>query len=425
MSTVIKYRWELIQNAENNLALNSAYLSRCVENNRKLYFFGGKNGKEIRTSETVSFDPTSLKWTKLSSHPEGVSVATLISFDNKILCVGGLKNDKTTNLVYEYNIDNDAWVKKANFPANIRYASGIYHNGLIYIAGGMMYSTGVFNTLYAYDPIDNSWSKKANMPIASGVSINMHLYNDAFYHFGQMTYYDSPIYKFSDANQKYQISTNTWAKVNGPTMNCNPWREFQKENIVYILVSDSEIIEYNLETETYESYLIENPMPLWGAGFNGTFYGSFASMSDKNTYKLVLATPSVKEHSITVEYVDQNDKRLQADATYYVSEGENITIDSGTITNYLCIGYRLDGGEVVLNNEVMLQNILENHLITFIYKSIEPESPTYEPVKGCANVKVEINGCSNNALVKKICQIIDISECDCTCDCACSSEHIK
>lgn len=45
------------------------------------------------------------------------------------------------------------------------------------------------------------------------------------------------------------------------------------------------------------------------------------------------------------------------------------------------------------------------------------------PVHGCANVEIKITGCSNNAMIKRISQVIDESECECDCDCSCNSDH--
>jgi len=126
------------------------------------------------------YNPVSNSWKKITeipSIPRG-KVASFIIGSKIYLCCGTigdiLSEQDILPDVWEYDLDKDTWIRKADFSGIKRYSAfGFSLNGKGYIGAGCK-SYGYYNILtdvWQYDPVNDSWVLIGNIPEIAGIYI--------------------------------------------------------------------------------------------------------------------------------------------------------------------------------------------------------------------------------------------------------------
>lgn len=123
------------------------------------------------------YDPTKDTFTQKASFPKPVA-AFPISFtannkgyvlfvDDHYSTAGGIWINDTINELWEYNPENDAWIRKADFPGFKRSnGTALSINDKGYILGGVYWKDSwdyYPQDVWEFDPLVNTWTQKAEL----------------------------------------------------------------------------------------------------------------------------------------------------------------------------------------------------------------------------------------------------------------------
>jgi len=138
--------------------------------NEKIYAIGGRTGS-LGTGADIGFtganeeyNPTTDKWTFKMPMPTPRAYLAVVSYENKIYCIGGVNVENGeyaalgTNEVYDPA--TDTWETKASLPKPKLGVTASVVSGKIFVVGGES------NVLEVYDPAADSWSEAAPIPVA-------------------------------------------------------------------------------------------------------------------------------------------------------------------------------------------------------------------------------------------------------------------
>ena len=157
------------------------------------------------------YDTATNTFTKKANYPGLGRVGCIAVFANNKIYVGlgsGVTGSGTYTLStdwWEYDIPNDTWTPKTNFPSNGReYAKAfVWQNQKIFVGGGVtLNSNGSFvisKELWEYDILTNSWSQKKNLPTNQGIIPFHILKNKVVYGRGYYEY-NVPLDSFVNTN---------------------------------------------------------------------------------------------------------------------------------------------------------------------------------------------------------------------------------
>jgi N-acetylneuraminic acid mutarotase len=141
--------------------------------NNKGYFGLGYNKTNF-----WEYDPVKDIFIKKSDFPKSISAFPMsftannkgyvLFVDDQYSTSGGIWINDTINELWEYNPENDAWTRKADFPGSKRsYAAAFSINEKGYITGGKYWKDSWAyypQDLWEYDPLKNEWLQKADFP---------------------------------------------------------------------------------------------------------------------------------------------------------------------------------------------------------------------------------------------------------------------
>ncbi|WP_340110909.1 IPT/TIG domain-containing protein [Maribellus mangrovi] len=121
-------------------------------------------------SDLWEYDPETDSWQELEPLPAMKRGQTgwFVVDDKLYVCCGYTENKFTDedNLseVWEYDITNNLWTQKADFPGGARYgAFGFSRAGKGYLGGGAYGNYQAKTDFWEYDPAGDSWTQKANI----------------------------------------------------------------------------------------------------------------------------------------------------------------------------------------------------------------------------------------------------------------------
>ena len=144
------------------------YLPTVLVINQKAYVVGGTTDQRAQ-KDVWEYDPLNNQWTKKADFPgNGRNSAGGFVIGNKGYIGCGVTNGNpfvVTNDFWEYDPQNDAWTRKADFPGIGRgYTLGFSIGSTGYLGLGITAITGqnsvIAKDLYEYNPASNLWTKK-------------------------------------------------------------------------------------------------------------------------------------------------------------------------------------------------------------------------------------------------------------------------
>lgn len=137
--------------------------------NGKLYLIGGGEGIQ----PVASFDPASLKWTKLSVAPILMHHFQAVAYDNNIYILEAFSTNNFPNQtsmpnVYVYDTKKDQWQQGGEMPVERRRAAAgaVAYKGKLYLVDGILHghSSGTTNMFDSYDPLTKVWTPLPDAP---------------------------------------------------------------------------------------------------------------------------------------------------------------------------------------------------------------------------------------------------------------------
>ena len=181
--------------------------------NGVLYAIGGGVSSTTSTSIVEAYDTTTGKWTYKEKLPRPLCGSAACQLAERIYVIGGSDGGvfgTADSSIYIYSPVTNLWQQKY-FPKPIEFATACVRNGRIYVIGGT--TTGfdtAYNSVYEYNLFNDMWSKKADMPTAR------------FCH--SATVIDEKIYVIGgtqnssltalDKVEVYDPSTDSWSTMN-------------------------------------------------------------------------------------------------------------------------------------------------------------------------------------------------------------------
>ena len=129
--------------------------------NNKIYFIGGTDGQNIKSS-VVSFDPKIMEWKTLESMSTKRCYVATALFDGSIYAVGGHNGDHRLETVEKYDPEKNVWTQVASMNVARSDCCCVVLNGKIYAVGGL-HENGIEASTECYDPLTDSWTIVAEM----------------------------------------------------------------------------------------------------------------------------------------------------------------------------------------------------------------------------------------------------------------------
>jgi N-acetylneuraminic acid mutarotase len=164
------------------------------------------------------FDPSSNAWTRKADYPAAVRYSgTIFTIGaNAYLGLGTssktMGNENKDNSFYEYASSTNTWRRIADYPDNPEYgmrsrASAFVINNIAYVGCGASY-TGMYN-YYSYSPGSNAWTKIHDFPDSRASATAFCFGNKGFIANG------NPLSGTSTKDCfKYDPTSDTWLKLN-------------------------------------------------------------------------------------------------------------------------------------------------------------------------------------------------------------------
>lgn len=185
-----------------------------------IVYMGTGNDETGYLSDWWMYDTRSKVWTKKGDFPGGArTAATGFAIGNKgYLCFGsntpGDENWIWYKDLWQYNPEDDSWVKLQDFPGHERYlAVSFVINGKAYVGTGnyrySRWTTATYlNDFWEYDPVTDHWTERARVPEQGRASaMGLAVRDKGYIGFG-FYYYDT---RKNDWWQ-YDPTSNTWTR---------------------------------------------------------------------------------------------------------------------------------------------------------------------------------------------------------------------
>lgn len=150
---------------EGNIPVSGRSGLVAVANDTSVFIGMGWNGGAT-FRDFYQYVPSTNSWDTLPSYPgQGGRNSVAGVLGNKVyIGAGGYQfNGVSHSDFWEYNIDSNLWVQKANLPVNRSAAVFFELNGVLYYGLGHDHSSD-YSDLWAYNPVNDSWTRKLDFP---------------------------------------------------------------------------------------------------------------------------------------------------------------------------------------------------------------------------------------------------------------------
>jgi N-acetylneuraminic acid mutarotase len=213
----------------------------------------------------------------------GLGVAVV---NGKIYAIGGLDNNTYLGVNEEYDPDTNSWTTKAPMPtARSGFAIAVYDRKIYVIGGTTGDSTssasGFTGKTEVYDPATNIWKTKASMPTPRA-DLSAGVVDGKIYLIGGKKYIPSdPYYKESDANEVYDLATDSWSNKTAVPIATFGYASAVVDNKIYIIGGGTQFWERYDLTYVTANQVYDPAKDKWssGATFNpeGSYMASAAT----------------------------------------------------------------------------------------------------------------------------------------------------
>jgi RNA polymerase sigma factor (sigma-70 family) len=148
------------------------YYHSAVAINNKIYIFGGSIVGDKASLSVLVYDPIIDQWQRLKDIPEKhhVDGSVALALDNKVYFFGGasMVDWALRSNILVYDIQNDNWKVKSEFPTKRYVPTAGMINRKIYLIGGVDMGLNGFSTVEEYNIDEDQWEVKTDMPSRRG-----------------------------------------------------------------------------------------------------------------------------------------------------------------------------------------------------------------------------------------------------------------
>ena len=135
--------------------------SRLIYLKGDIYVFGGKKINNNWIKYVDKYSLTSKKWSKVAKMPDDRKNFCVCAFMDKILVIGGDKDEVPINSCLQFDTSNYSWKEVAKMnEARSSAACEVFEERIV-VSGGL--STNPLNTVESYDVLPNKWSTMPKM----------------------------------------------------------------------------------------------------------------------------------------------------------------------------------------------------------------------------------------------------------------------
>ena len=162
------------------------------------------------SAKCYRYDPRFDSWTEISPMQEPRHHFTLVGDGESMFAIGGYCGGLFKNVVEQYDIHNDRWMKKTSLDVRLSAAASAVHNSNVYVVGGQT-DKGITSFLWSYNISTDSWQSKAPMSSAR-MDHTVCSYANRLFVIGG---YDKDIIKAYDIStvECYEIECDQWTVV--------------------------------------------------------------------------------------------------------------------------------------------------------------------------------------------------------------------
>ena len=219
----------------------------------KVYMIGGQNSNGVLSTVEM----LDLGWQEKADLPEPITNYEAVELDGKIYVMGGAvivdEEAEYSNAVYVYNSIDDTWATMtADMPVYAKDFSMTAAYGKIYLIGGQtaVSSTGEFsasNVIYEYDPQNDSWVTKNTISTAR-YNLSCTLLDGAIYIIGGQNSSGNS----TNIVESYDPLTNTVSSKNTlPSTYCNHYSCVFSNELYVFGTQASNTLKYNETSDTW------------------------------------------------------------------------------------------------------------------------------------------------------------------------------
>lgn len=127
-----------------------------------MYLVGGCDAVVCGHTDTFAYRQGAAGWIRLADYPEPVSWASCGGIDGKLYCAGGARDGGTTRAAYVYDPGSDEWAPVADISLDM-WDSGYAANGVLLVSGGAVAGgSAISNQGFQYDPTLDEWTPIPN-----------------------------------------------------------------------------------------------------------------------------------------------------------------------------------------------------------------------------------------------------------------------
>jgi len=191
--------------------LPNKYMSgSAVTCQEKIYFIVGQidngSGKSSASNLIYEYNLAMDEWIKKPIMPTARWNFATASIEGKIYVIGG---DSFLDKNEMYNPTTESWQALAPLPTPRQHIKAAVIDNKIYIIGGLESWSKVSTKNEVYDPLTNKWEEKAPIPTPKH-NYSTVVYNDKIYIYGGNTQNAEGVWLRTSTVEVYDPATNTW-----------------------------------------------------------------------------------------------------------------------------------------------------------------------------------------------------------------------
>jgi N-acetylneuraminic acid mutarotase len=203
------YSQKIVWNTKAELP-NKCLSGSAVTCQEKIYFIVGQidsgSGNPSASNLIYEYNLAMDEWIKKPNMPTARWNFATASIEGKIYAIGG---DSFLDKNEMYNPTTESWQALAPMPTARQHIKATVVNNKIYIIGGLESWSKVSTKNQVYDPLTNTWQEKAPIPTPKH-NYSTVVYNDKIYIYGGNTKNGENIWLRTSTVDVYDPATNTW-----------------------------------------------------------------------------------------------------------------------------------------------------------------------------------------------------------------------
>lgn len=194
---------------------NGITYAACATVGSDIFIFGGAyhGSYNLYIDEIYKYNAVTDSWTLVNGEPGGNRSEAAGFYHNGKIYIGGGMDSEPLRDLWEYNIATNQWTRKADFGSSYGQRASVEINGKGYFLGGYQLGSFYIDSLLEYNPANDVFTAKASFPGGSRGRMVALTYNGQLYAgMGTNSWGNNNMPDF----YRYDPNTNTWASLASP-----------------------------------------------------------------------------------------------------------------------------------------------------------------------------------------------------------------